>query len=67
MKGNIVTDFNNDVLDFVEKKYGEKTVKKINLKKNSVVVNRILEDSQSKSYSAEKTGNKIIAMLRINP
>lgn len=62
-----MANFNNDVLNFVEKKYGQKTVKKINLKKNSVVVNRILTDSQNKSYSAEKTGNKIIAMLRINP
>jgi len=60
-------DFNTEVLAFVEKTYGQKTAKKITLKKNSEVVDRILLDSKNKSYSAEKTGNKIIAMLRINP
>jgi len=59
-------DFNTEVLAFVEKTYGQKTAKKITLKKNSEVVDRILLDS-NKSYSAEKTGNKLIAMLRINP
>jgi hypothetical protein len=60
-------DFNNEVLAFVEKTYGQKISKKISLKKNSKVVDRILADSRNKSYSIEKTGNKLIAMLRINP
>jgi len=60
-------DFNTEVLAFVEKTYGQKTAKKITLKKNSEVVDRILLDSQNRNYSAEKTGNKLIAMLRINP
>lgn len=60
-------DFNNSVLSFVEQTYGKKIVNKISLKKNNNVVDRILLDSKNKSYSAEKTGNKLIAMLRINP
>lgn len=60
-------DFNNAVISFVEQTYGQKIVKKIKLKKNSEIVNRILLDSNHKDYSIDKTGNKIIAMLRINP
>lgn len=60
-------DFNNSVISFVEQTYGEKIANKISLKKNNKVVDRILLDSKNKSYSAEKTGNKLIAMLRINP
>jgi len=60
-------DFNTEVLAFVEKTYGQKIAKKIVLKKNREVVDKILLDSKNNSYSAEKTGNKLIAMLRINP
>ena len=60
-------DFNTEVLAFVEKTYGQKIAKKIVLKKNSEIVDRIMLDSKNKSYSVEKTGNKLIAMLRINP
>ena len=60
-------DFNTEVLAFVEETYGQKISKKITLKKHSETVDRILIDSRNKGYSAEKTGNKLIAMLRINP
>ena len=60
-------DFNNAVISFVEQTYGQKIVKKIKLKKNSEIVNRILLDSNHKDYSIDKAGNNIIAMLRINP
>lgn len=60
-------DFNTEVLTFLEQTYGQKIVKQITLKKHSQVVDKILLDSKSRQYSAEKTGNKIIAMLRINP
>jgi hypothetical protein len=36
-------------------------------KDNNTVVDNILADSLTKEYSVEKTANKIIAMLRLNP
>ena len=62
-----VIDFTSQVFAFIEETYGKTRIKKVKQKKNSDVVNLILESSEKKSYSVEKTGNKIIAMLRLNP
>ena len=62
-----VVDFNSSVFVFIENTYGKSISRKVKQKNNSDVVDRILEDSRSKDYSVEKTANKIIAMLRINP
>jgi hypothetical protein len=61
-----VVDFTSQVFAFIENTYGKGVIKKVKLKKNNDVVDRILLDSQTKSYSTEKTGNKLIAMLRLN-
>lgn len=62
-----VVDFTSQVFAFIENTYGKGVVKKVKLKKNNDVVDRILADSQTNSYSVEKTGNKLIAMLKVNP
>jgi len=62
-----VVDFDSSVFAFIENTYGKVIAKKVKQKQNNGVVDRILEDSRSKDYSVEKTGNKIIAMLRVNP
>ena len=62
-----VVDFGSSVFAFIENTYGKVIAKKVKQKKNNDVVDRILEDSRSKDYSVEKTGNKIVAMLRVNP
>lgn len=62
-----IVDFNSSVFAFIENTYGKSISRKVKQKNNSDVVDRILEDSRSKDYSVEKTANKIIAMLRINP
>ena len=62
-----IVDFNSSVFAFIENTYGKSIARKVKQKNNSDVVDRILEDSRSKDYSVEKTGNKIIAMLKVNP
>ena len=62
-----VADFTSEVFAFIENTYGKAVVKKVKLKKNNDIVNRILSDSATKLYSVEKTGNKLMAMLRITP
>jgi len=62
-----VVDFDSSVFAFIENIYGKVIAKKVKQKQNNGVVDRILEDSRSKDYSVEKTGNKIVAMLRVNP
>jgi len=60
-------NFTSEVFAFIEQTYGKAVIKKVKQKKNNDVVDRILSDSLSKEYSFNKTGNKIIAMLRLNP
>jgi len=62
-----VVDFNSSVFAFIETTYGKSVTRKVKHKNNNEIVDRILEDSRNKDYSVEKTGNKIIAMLRVNP
>lgn len=62
-----VVTFNKSVFSFIGNEYGKNVLRKVQSKKNSEVVDRILSDSFSKDYETERTGNKIIAMLRLNP
>ena len=59
--------FNKDVFGFIKKTYKQSVLTKVKQKQNNVIVDRLLADSLVKGYSAEKTANKIIAMLRLNP
>jgi len=62
-----VVDFTSQVFAFIENTYGKGVIKKVKLKKNNDIVDRILSDSLSKEYDSERTGNKLVAMLRLNP
>lgn len=62
-----VVDFTSQVFAFIENTYGKGIIKKVKLKKNNDIVDRILSDSLSKEYDSERTGNKLVAMLRLNP
>ena len=62
-----VVNFNKGVFSFIGNEYGKNVLRKVQSKKNSGVVDRILSDSFSKDYETERTGNKIIAMLRLTP
>lgn len=60
-------NFTSEVFAFIEKTYSKNLLRKVKNKDNTNTVDRILSDSLSKEYSVEKTANKIIAMLRLNP
>ena len=60
-------NFTSEVFAFIEQTYGKAVIRKVKQKNNNDVVDRILSDSLAKEYSFDKTGNKIIAMLRLNP
>ena len=60
-------NFTSEVFAFIEKTYSKNLLRKVKNKDNTNTVDKILSDSLSKEYSVEKTGNKIIAMLRLNP
>jgi len=60
-------NFTSEVFAFIENTYSKNILRKVKNKDNTNTVDRILSDSLSKEYAVEKTGNKIIAMLRLNP
>ena len=60
-------NFTSEVFAFIENTYGKNIIKKVKQENNNDVVDKILADSLSKDYSSDRTGNKIIAMLRLNP
>tara|TARA_E500000318_G_C3398654_1_gene148918 strand:+ start:65 stop:265 length:201 start_codon:yes stop_codon:yes gene_type:complete len=62
-----VDAFNKNVFNYISSEYGNNTLKKVQTAKNKDRVKHLLEDSRSKSYEADRTANKIIAMLRLNP
>ena len=62
-----VDAFNKNVFNYISNEYGNNTLKKVQTAKNKDRVKHLLEDSRSKSYEADRTANKIIAMLRLNP
>lgn len=59
--------FSDRVFGFIEKEYGQNVVKNVRLDRHKSVVNRLISSSSQKNDSIEHTGNKIIAMLRMNP
>jgi hypothetical protein len=62
-----VESFNKNVFDYISTEYGNSTLKKVQTAKNKDRVKYLLEDSRTKSYEVNRTANKIIAMLRLNP
>jgi hypothetical protein len=42
-------------------------LRKVKHKQNNEIVDKVLADSLTKQYEVDKTANKIIAMLRLNP
>jgi hypothetical protein len=59
--------FNKSVFNYISTEYGNSTLKKVQTSKNKHRVKLLLEDSRTKGYDADRTANKIIAMLRLNP
>ena len=59
--------FNKSVFNYISTEYGNSTLKKVQTSKNKDKVKHLLEDSRSRDYDADRTANKIIAMLRLNP
>ena len=62
-----VVDFTSQVFAFIENTYGKGVIKKVKLKKNNDIVDRVLADALAREYDEVRTGNKLIAMLRLNP
>ena len=59
--------FNKSIFNYISTEYGNSTLKKVQTSKNKNKVKVLLEDSRTKGYDVDKTANKIIAMLRLNP
>jgi hypothetical protein len=62
-----VVDFTSEVFAFIETTYGKGCLRNVKGNKNQETVDRILEDSKNKGYCTDRTANKIVAMLRLNP
>ena len=60
-------NFTSEVFAFIEKTCGKSVIKKVKQKNNNDIVDKILADSLSKEDAFDRTANKIIAMLRLNP
>jgi|TARA_R100000005_G_C4960131_1_gene177153 hypothetical protein len=59
--------FNKSVFNYISTEYGNSTLKKVQTSKNKDKVKHLLEDSRKRDYDTDRTANKIIAMLRLNP
>jgi hypothetical protein len=59
--------FYANVFSFIENTYGGDLLQKVKQKSNASVVDKIMVDSHKRGYADDRTGNKIIAMLRLNP
>ena len=62
-----VVDFTSQVFAFIENTYGKGVIKKVKLKKHNEVIDRLIADALSREYDEVRTGNKIVAMLKVNP
>jgi hypothetical protein len=65
MEDNV--EFATSVFSFIENTYGKDLLTSVKNKQHREVVERILNDSSNRGYTNDKTGNKIVAMLRLNP
>ena len=59
--------FNKDVFNYISEEYGNNILKKVQKSNSKTVVKCILNDSRKHDYPVDKTANKIVAMLKLNP
>ena len=62
-----IDNFISEVFVFIETTYNKGLIKKIKSNKNKEIVDRLMSSSFKNDYAVDRTGNKIIAMLRLNP
>ena len=62
-----IDNFISEVFVFIETTYNKGLIRKVKSKKNKEVVVRLIASSFKNDYAVDRTGNKIIAMLRLNP
>jgi len=62
-----IDKFNKSVFNYISTEYGNNTLKKVQTSKNKDKVKYLLEDSRNRDYDTDRTANKIIAMLKLNP
>jgi hypothetical protein len=60
-------NFTSEVFAYIEQNYNKSLLRKVKHKQNNEIVDKVLADSLTKQYEVDKTANKIIAMLRLNP
>jgi len=56
-----------EIFNYIEKQYGKKVLNKVQSNDNKSVVSKLLESATKQGDNTEHAGNKIIAMLRLNP
>lgn len=59
--------FGDKVFAFILNEYGKDILDKIRSETNKSIVSKITRSSLNQNDTVEHTGNKIIAMLRMNP
>ena len=62
-----VNTFNKDVFNYISEKYGNNILKKVQKADSKTVVKSILNNSREHDYTVDRTANKILAMLKLNP
>lgn len=62
-----VNTFNKDVFNYISEKYGNNILKKVQKADSKTVVKSILNNSREHDYAVDRTANKILAMLKLNP
>lgn len=64
---NATMSFSDQIFNFILNQYGKSVLEKVKAESNKSVVNRLVSSSSAENYSVERTANKIVAMLRLNP
>ena len=60
-------NFISEVFAYIENTYNKGLLRKVKYKKHSDIVDRLISSSLKNDYTVDRTANKIIAMLRLNP
>ncbi len=56
-----------EIFNYIKKEYGKNVLAKVQSDEHKTVVSKLLKSAESQGDNIEHAGNKIIAMLRMNP
>jgi hypothetical protein len=63
----VAESFSDKVYDYIRNQYGKNTLKFVQADNHKTTVSKFLDTAEKNNHDIDRTANKIIAMLRVNP